>query len=78
MSTSARPIDAAGAPEAVGPYSHAVASGGLLFCSGQIPLDPESGEIVGDDAAEPGDPVPAATCRPSARRRAPGSTGPCG
>jgi 2-iminobutanoate/2-iminopropanoate deaminase len=44
-------IDAPGAPEAVGPYSHAVASGGLLFCSGQIPLDPESGEIVGDDVA---------------------------
>ena len=30
-----------GAPDAVGPYSHAVKSGGLLFCSGQIPLDPE-------------------------------------
>ena len=40
-------VDAEGAPEAIGPYNHAVASGGLLFCSGQIPLDPESGELVG-------------------------------
>ena len=45
-------IDAEGAPEAIGPYSHAVAAGGLLFCSGQIPLDPESGEIVGETPAE--------------------------
>ena len=45
-------IDAPGAPAAVGPYSHAVRSGELLFCSGQIPLDPASGEIVGDSAAE--------------------------
>ena len=34
------------------PYIHAVQSGGLLFCSGQIPLDPESGELVGDTPAE--------------------------
>jgi len=45
-------IDAEGAPEAIGPYNHAVASGGLLFCSGQVPLDPDSGEMVGDSAAE--------------------------
>jgi len=41
-----------GAPPAIGPYVHAVASGGLLFCSGQIPLDPESGELVGETPAE--------------------------
>jgi 2-iminobutanoate/2-iminopropanoate deaminase len=41
-----------GAPEAVGPYTHAVRAGGLLFCSGQIPLDPNSGELVGDSPAE--------------------------
>lgn len=41
-------VTALGAPPAVGPYSHAVRAGGLLFCSGQIPLDPESGELVGD------------------------------
>jgi 2-iminobutanoate/2-iminopropanoate deaminase len=45
-------VQAPAAPAAVGPYSHAVRSGGLLFCSGQIPLDPESGEIVGASAAE--------------------------
>jgi len=38
------------APEAVGPYSQAVRSGDLLFCSGQIPLDPSTGELVKEDA----------------------------
>ena len=37
------------APAAVGPYSQAVAVGDLLFCAGQIPLDPATGEIVGAD-----------------------------
>ena len=39
------------APAAIGPYSQAVKVGDLLFCSGQIPLDPKTMEIVGDDAA---------------------------
>ena len=39
------------APAAVGPYSQAVAVGGMLFCAGQIPLDPATGEIVSDDVA---------------------------
>jgi 2-iminobutanoate/2-iminopropanoate deaminase len=43
-------VDAPGAPPAIGPYSHAVRFGETLFCSGQIPLDPQSGEIVGADA----------------------------
>ena len=47
-----RPIEAPGAPAAIGPYSHAVAAAGLLFCSGQLPLDPDSGEIVGGTPAE--------------------------
>ncbi|HZN90528.1 MAG TPA: Rid family detoxifying hydrolase [Thermoleophilaceae bacterium] len=34
------------APAAIGPYSQGMRSGNLLFCSGQIPLDPASGEIV--------------------------------
>jgi len=34
------------APGAIGPYSQAVRSGSFLFCSGQIPLDPKSGQIV--------------------------------
>lgn len=37
------------APAAIGPYSQAVLGGGLLFCSGQIPLDPASGEVVKGD-----------------------------
>ncbi len=37
------------APAAVGPYSQAIALGNLLFCAGQIPLDPATGEIVGAD-----------------------------
>jgi 2-iminobutanoate/2-iminopropanoate deaminase len=37
------------APKAVGPYSQAVAFGDLLFCAGQIPLDPVTGEITGAD-----------------------------
>lgn len=37
------------APAAVGPYSQAVRSGSMLFCAGQIPLDPKSGQIVSDD-----------------------------
>ncbi len=57
MDRSRHTVTAAGAPAAIGPYSHAVrvdlrAAGGLLFCSGQIPLDPASGELVGASAAE--------------------------
>ena len=40
------------APAAIGPYTHAVKSNGLLFCSGQIPLDPATGELVGETPAE--------------------------
>ena len=52
MSADRETVDAASAPAAVGPYSHAVRSGELLFCSGQIPLDPAGGELVGDTPAE--------------------------
>ena len=52
MSTSRDVVSAPGAPAAIGPYSHAVRAGELLFCSGQIPLDPASGELVGATAAE--------------------------
>jgi len=52
MSDARRTIDAEGAPEAIGPYNHAVAAGGLLFCSGQVSLDPDSGEMVGETPAE--------------------------
>lgn len=39
------------APAAIGPYSQAVAAGGLLFVSGQLPLDPVTGAFTADDAA---------------------------
>jgi 2-iminobutanoate/2-iminopropanoate deaminase len=47
-----RTIEADGAPAAIGPYSHAVAVGGLLFCSGQVALDPATGELSGGGAGE--------------------------
>ena len=37
------------APAAIGPYSQGIRSGGFLFCSGQIPLDPSSGKMVEGD-----------------------------
>ena len=37
------------APKPIGPYSQAVIAGGLLFVSGQIPLDPQTGELVEGD-----------------------------
>lgn len=41
-------LNASGAPAAIGPYSHAVWAGDLLFTSGQIPLVPETGQLAGD------------------------------
>lgn len=37
------------APAAIGPYSQAIRCGAMLFCAGQIPLDPQTGQIVSDD-----------------------------
>jgi 2-iminobutanoate/2-iminopropanoate deaminase len=45
-------VSASDAPTAVGPYVHAVKASGLLFCSGQIPLDPRTGDLVGATPAE--------------------------
>lgn len=39
-------ITTGNAPAAIGPYSQAIRAGGLLFCSGQIPLDPATGKMV--------------------------------
>jgi len=39
------------APKAVGPYSQAIAVGDFLFCAGQIPLDPATGELVAGDVS---------------------------
>ena len=46
MSHHRHPVMADGAPPPAGPYSHAVESNGLLFCSGQVPLDPGTGKLV--------------------------------
>jgi len=40
------------APAAIGPYSQAIKAGGLVFASGQIPIDPETGEFVAGGIAE--------------------------
>ena len=40
------------APGAIGPYSQAVKVNGMVFCSGQIPIDPVTGNFVSDDIAE--------------------------
>lgn len=39
------------APKAIGPYSQAIRAGDFLFLSGQIPLDPQTGQVVGDDVS---------------------------
>jgi 2-iminobutanoate/2-iminopropanoate deaminase len=52
LSINRDPVTARDAPAAVGPYVHAVRAGGLLFCSGQVGLDPKTGELVGTTAAE--------------------------
>lgn len=40
------------APAAIGPYSQAVRVGSIVFCAGQVPLDPASGQIVSEDIVE--------------------------
>jgi 2-iminobutanoate/2-iminopropanoate deaminase len=46
MSHHRKTVTAVGAPDAAGPYSHAVVSNGLVFCSGQTPLDPDTGQLI--------------------------------
>lgn len=46
------PVTAPDAPAAIGPYVHAIKVGGLLFCSGQIAVDPRTGDLIDDSAAE--------------------------
>jgi 2-iminobutanoate/2-iminopropanoate deaminase len=40
------------APAAIGPYSQAVRAGSMIFCAGQVPLDPKTGQIVSEDISE--------------------------
>ena len=50
--TRKRPVVTKNAPAPVGPYSQAVVAGGFVFASGQAALDPGTGEMTGEDAAE--------------------------
>ena len=52
MPADRQTVTAPDAPGAVGPYVHAVRTGDLLFCSGQVALDAASGELVGATAGE--------------------------
>jgi 2-iminobutanoate/2-iminopropanoate deaminase len=52
VTATREPVTAPNAPEAIGPYVHAIRTGDLLFCSGQIPLDPRTGDLVGTAAAD--------------------------
>lgn len=45
-------ISTESAPGAIGPYSQAIKTGGMIFCSGQIPIDVTTGEFVSDSVAE--------------------------
>lgn len=47
--SSFTPVLSQHAPPPIGPYSQAIACGGMLYCSGQIPLDPATGELVAGD-----------------------------
>jgi 2-iminobutanoate/2-iminopropanoate deaminase len=47
-----RAIETGDAPAPIGPYSQALVAGGVLYCSGQVPLDPETGEVVEGGIAE--------------------------
>ncbi len=47
-----RAIETGDAPEPIGPYSQALVAGGVLYCSGQVPLDPKTGELVEGGIAE--------------------------
>jgi 2-iminobutanoate/2-iminopropanoate deaminase len=52
MSHHRETVHAEGAPKAAGPYSHAVKTGGLVFLSGQTPLDPTTGRLVEGDIGD--------------------------
>ncbi|MCA8949669.1 MAG: RidA family protein [Planctomycetes bacterium] len=47
-----KPVHTDAAPAAIGPYSQAIAAGNVLYCSGQVALDPKTMDLVGSNAAE--------------------------
>ena len=52
MSTVREAVSSPSAPKAIGPYSQAIRAGSLLFVSGQIPIDPATGDLVQGDIAQ--------------------------
>ncbi len=52
MKAEVRTISTERAPRAIGPYSQAVSAGGVMYLSGQVALDPASGELVGETVEE--------------------------
>lgn len=52
MASNIEIVSTTSAPGAIGPYSQAIKAGGLVFCSGQIPIDPVTGEFISADIAE--------------------------
>ena len=52
MAHAKKVVQTDAAPKALGPYSQAVVANGMVFCAGQIPLDPATGEIVEGGIAE--------------------------
>ena len=52
MGQELRVVQTANAPKAIGPYSQAIVTSDLVFCAGQVALDPKSGELVSGDIRE--------------------------
>ena len=52
MANDKKAVQADSAPKALGPYSQAIVAGGMVYCAGQIPLDPRTGNIVAGGVAE--------------------------
>lgn len=52
MANGKKAIQTDAAPQALGPYSQAIVANGIVYCAGQIPLDPKSGQIVSGGVAE--------------------------
>ena len=52
MANGKKVVQTAAAPKALGPYSQAIVANGLVFCAGQIPLDPKTGNLVDGGIAE--------------------------
>ena len=52
MANGKKVVQTEAAPKALGPYSQAIVANGLVFCAGQIPLDPATGNLVEGDIAE--------------------------